>query len=211
MTQPPWLHWAQRLQALAQTGLTFASNDFDRERYSQIQTIAAEMLAQGGQSDFDSVVRLFNAQEGYATPKIDVRGVVFRQEQILLVREKLDGGRWTLPGGWADVGESPGLAVEREIWEEAGYQARSVKLLALYDRNKHEHPPFIFHVYKAFFQCELIHDQQNLVANAETEESGWFHREDLAALDLSVGRVTLHQLERFFDHYHHPDWPTDFD
>lgn len=211
MTQPQWLHWAQRLQALAQTGLTFALNEFDRERYSQIQMIAAEMLAQGGQSDVDTVYRLFNAQEGYATPKIDVRGVVFRQEQILLVREKLDSGRWTLPGGWADVGESPGLAVEREISEEAGYQARSVKLLALYDRSKHEHPPFIFHVYKAFFQCELLNEKQNLVANAETEESGWFRRDDLPGLDLSVGRVTLRQLERFFDHYHNPNWPTDFD
>lgn len=207
----PWLHWAQRLQAIAQTGLAFAVNDFDRERYNQIQEIAADMIAAGSDGEMAAIQGLFEGQAGYATPKIDVRGVVFHHDKILLVREKLDGGRWTLPGGWADVGESPGLATEREIQEEAGYQARAVKLLALYDRNKHGHPPYIFHAYKAFFRCELLDEKQNLIANVETEESGWFREDELDRLELSIGRVTLTQLQRFFDHYRHPEWPADFD
>lgn len=207
----PWLHWVQRLQAIAQTGLAFAVNDFDRERYMQIRDIAAEIMAAGSDGEMDIIRGLFEAQAGYATPKIDVRGVVFHQDKILLVREKLDGGRWTLPGGWADVGESPGLATEREIQEEAGYQARAIKLLALYDRNKHGHPACIFHAYKAFFRCELLDENQNLIANVETEESGWFGEAELDGLELSIGRVTLAQLKRFFDHYRHPEWPTDFD
>lgn len=210
MTLPPWLDWAQRLQALAQTGLTFTENEFDKQRYTQIRDIAAEMMAAGSDMPQDVIRGLFDQQAGYATPKIDVRGVVIRNGEILLVREKLDGGRWTLPGGWADIGEAPGEAAEREIWEEAGYRARAVKLLALYDRNKHGHPPYIFHAYKAFFLCELLDENQNLVPNVETEESGWFSENALPE-DLSIGRVTDVQLRRFFEHTRHPEWPTDFD
>lgn len=206
-----WLHWAQRLQALSQTGLTFAVNDFDRDRYQQIGAIAAEMMAAGGMGDVDGLQKLFAQQQGYTTPKVDVRGVVIHNGKLLMVREKLDEGRWTLPGGWADVGESPALAAEREIEEEAGYTARAVKLLALYDRNKHDHPPYIFHAYKVFFRCELVNEVQHLVANVETEETGWFVRDEVDALDLSVGRVTLKQIKRFFEFERNPDWPTDFD
>ncbi|MCA0453810.1 MAG: NUDIX hydrolase [Chloroflexi bacterium] len=206
-----WLNWAQRLQALAQTGLTFAANDFDRDRYNQVAAIAAEMLSAGGMGQVDGLEKLFDQQQGYATPKVDVRGVVIHGGKMLLVREKLDAGRWTLPGGWADVGESPALATEREIEEEAGYTARAVKLLALYDRNKHAHTPYIFHAYKVFFRCELVDEVQHLVANVETEETGWFTEAELGSLELSIGRVTLKQLYRFFEHDRHPDWPTDFD
>ncbi len=211
MTTPSWFQIAQRLQALSQTGLSFALNEFDRDRYQQIGEIAVEMLAQGSALDAEAMRAIFNAQIGYATPKIDVRGVVFHQGKMLLVRELRDDNRWTLPGGWADVGEPPSLATEREIQEEAGYKAKAVKLLALYDRNRHDHPPHIFHIYKVFFRCELLDEQQNLVANIETEETGWFDESELPALELSTGRVTLAQLQRFYAHYHHPDWPTDFD
>lgn len=205
------LQWAQRLQALSQTGLTFALNDFDRDRYGQVAAIAAEMLAANGMGDVDGLQKLFDQQQGYATPKVDARGVVIHKGKMLLVREKLDGGRWTLPGGWADVGESPALATEREIEEEAGYTARAVKLLALYDRNKHDHTPYIFHAYKVFFRCELIDETQHLVANVETEETGWFAEDALDTLEPSIGRVTLKQLKRFFEFERNPDWPTDFD
>lgn len=206
---PQWLDWAQRLQALAQTGLTFAQDPFDIERYQQLRDIAAEMLAAGSGQTVDEIRTLIDAQAGYATPKVDVRGVVFRDERVLLVREKLDNGRWTLPGGWADVGESPSVATVREIEEEAGYQTRAVRLLALYDRNRHGHPPYIFHAYKVFFLCELLSDEQRLVPNVETEESDWFAEDALP--ELSIGRVTEAQIHRFFAHKRHPDWPTDFD
>jgi ADP-ribose pyrophosphatase YjhB (NUDIX family) len=206
-----WLHWAQRLQALAQTGLTFAVNDFDRDRYGQVAAIAAEMLAAGGIGEVDELKKLFAQQQGYTTPKVDVRGVVIHNDKLLLAREKLDQGRWTLPGGWADVGESPALAAEREIEEEAGYTARAVKLLALYDRNKHGHTPNVFHAYKIFFRCELVDEVQHLVANAETEETGWFAEDELDGLQLSIERVTLRQLKRFFEYDRHPEWSTEFD
>ncbi len=215
MPIPKQVDWAQRLQAIAQTGLNYEPNPFDRERYELIRELAAEMLADNGDEDLATVRALFDAQTGHATPKTDVRGVVFRDGKILMVQEKLDGSRWTLPGGWADIGESAADATVREIYEETGYSTRAVKLLALYDRNKHEHPPFPFHAYKAFFRCELTDPERTLNAGtsasyAETGEVAWFTEAELPA-ELSVARVTRAQIARFFFHDQHPDTPTDFD
>ena len=204
--QPKWLDWATRLQAIAQSGLTFARDPYDVERYEALREIAAEMLAAGSDAEVSYIRDLFADQAGYATPKVDVRGAVFRDDAILLVRERSDGG-WTLPGGWADVGDSPSTAVEREIVEESGYQARAVRLLAFYDRNKHGHPPYAFHAYKVFFLCELTGGEAR--PSGETSEVGFF-RED-ALPELSLTRVVPSQIARLFEHYRHPEWPADFD
>src|SRR5512136_250247 len=137
--EPHWLQWARQLQAIAQNGLTYAQNAYDVERYTAVRQIAAEMMAAGSDTDLSRVLDLFSGEVGYATPKVDVRGVVFRGDALLLVKELVDDGRWTLPGGWADPNESPGEAVVREVFEESGFQTRAVKLLAVYDRSKHPH------------------------------------------------------------------------
>src|ERR1039458_5917430 len=143
---------------------------------------------------------------GYATPKVDVRAAVFREHRILLVEEREDGG-WTLPGGWADVGESPAEATVREVREESGYETRAVKLLAVYARNPPAPPPIPFHAYKLFFQCEPIGGEP--ASSNETAGVDWFAEDGLPA--LSTSRVTAAQIHRFFEHYRHPHWPTDFD
>src|SRR5579871_6900416 len=112
--EPKWLEWAQRLQATAQTGLAYAQSPFDVERYAAMRDLAAEIVAQHSDIDATRLTGLFAEQQGYTTPKIDVRGVVFHNDGILLVKEREDGG-WTLPGGWADVGETPTEAVVKEI------------------------------------------------------------------------------------------------
>jgi ADP-ribose pyrophosphatase YjhB (NUDIX family) len=206
---PRWLEWAQRLQAIAQTGLYYNPPEFDRQRYEMIQTIAAEIMAAGG-ANFEAVLAALSVQTGHATPKVDVRGVVFQGDRVLLVQERLDENRWTLPGGWADIGESAAESVVREIAEETGYRTRAVKLLAVYDRNKHAHPPYLFHAYKLFFQCELVDDQRYPDPNnVETGEVGWFRADALP--ELSTSRVTAAQIMRFFTHRENPALPTDFD
>lgn len=204
--EPIWLDWAQRLQAIAQSGLTYSPNQYDLERYESIREIAAEIMAAGSASPIAPIRELFAAQSGYATPKVDMRAAVFRDDKILLVEEREDHA-WSLPGGWADVGESPSDAIVREVREESGYETRAVKLLAVYDRNRHAHPPFPFHAYKMFFRCELLGGEAAL--SNETSGVDWFAEDQLPA--LSTTRVTAAQLHRFFDHYRHPDWPTDFD
>ncbi len=201
-----WLERAQRLQAIAQNGLTFAKDPFDVERYEQIRSIAAEIVAAHTGMEEAAVVERFAAESGYATPRIDVRGVVFHAERILLVRERQDG-LWTLPGGWADVGDSPREAVEREIYEESGYEARSTKLLMVYDRNRHGHPALLYHIYKLFIRCDLVGGAAH--PTVETSEAGFFAEDEIPPLSLT--RVVPSQIARLFEHLRHPDWPTDFD
>lgn len=206
---PHWLDWAMRLHALSQSGLTFARNPFEVERYEAIRRIAAEMLAAGSDGEPDRVVGLFAGESGYATPKVDVRGVVFRDDTLLLVQEHADGNRWTLPGGWADVGDTPSRSVEREVFEESGFETRAVKVLAVFDRRRHGHmPPNPFHIYKIFFRCELVGGAAT--ASIETEGATFF-REDAIPSALSLGRVTPAQITRMFEHLRHPELPTDFD
>lgn len=217
--QPKWLDWVQRLQAIAQTGTSYEPNMFDRERYDAVREIAAEMLAAHSELDIAVARDLMSSDKGHSTPKVDVRGVVFREEAgepaILLVREHLDGGRWTLPGGWADIGETPSESTIREVFEESGYRTRASKLLAVYDRRLHAHPPIVFHAYKLFFLCELIEQEAQTTRSTsasflETSEATFF-REEAIPGELSVGRVTRAQLARFFEHYRSPDLPTDYD
>ena len=203
-----WLEWAQKLQAIAQNGLTYSEGSYDIERYEQLRAIAAEMMATYSQTEPSYILDLFNAETGYATPKVDVRGAVFRDQKILLVKERADGC-WTLPGGWADIGDSPSRSVEREILEESGYKTRVTKLVAVYDRNspRHGHPPLAQHVYKLFFQCELLGGAAK--ASIETEAVQFFGEQDIP--ELSLTRVVPGQISRLFEHHRHPSLQTDFD
>lgn len=190
------MKWVRRLQAIAQSGLTYAKDPYDVERYEQVRRIAAEIAASRSGTTADSIDVLFSEGTGYATPKLDIRAVVLNEEgAVLLVREKEDG-LWTLPGGWVDVGESPSESVQREVKEESGYEVRAVRLLALWDRDKHPHPPIPFHVYKLHFQCELLGGSP-LARSTETEGVGFFFESALP--ELSLGRVTPQQIERLVD------------
>ncbi len=204
---PRWLNKALRLQAIAQTGLTYAQDKFDIERYEAVRGIAAEMMAEGfGLEDPSELVKLFGNDIGYATPKVDVRAAVFRDGRILLVQEREDGG-WTLPGGWADVGDSPSNAAVREVREESGYEVVARKLLAVYDRARHGHPPIPHYSYKMFFLCELTGGEA--AESHETSGVGFFEEDNIPP--LSLARVTPVQIAHMFGHLRHPEWPTSFD
>ena len=201
-----WIEWARRLAAIAQDGLTYSMDPFDTERYASVRDIAAEMM--GGQpgAEVSYFADLLAGETGHATPKVDVRGVLFRDDRMLFVRER-DDGLWSLPGGWAEVHESPSEAVVREVLEESGYLSEAVKLLALYDRNRHEHPPYPFAVYMLVFLCRITDGLP--VESAETEGVGFFGRNELP--DLSRNRVTAAQVERLFQLCESLESPTAFD
>lgn len=207
MKKNQWLTWAQKISALAQAGLTYSENVFDRDRYEQLQEIATEMISQQAGLVLEDVQGILKAEKGYPTPKVDVRGIVIRDGKILLVKEILDKGRWTVPGGWVDMGEPPSMAVEREVWEESGYEVKAKKLLAVYDRDLHGHTPYLFPIYKLFFLCEITGGEPT--NSIETEGVAFFEKHNLP--ELSLGRVTEKQIIRFFDFMDHPEWPTDFD
>ena len=197
MTTQKWIDWAQRLQAIAQSGLTYTpAASYDAERYHQIMEIAAEITAVSTNLPLTKINNIWQAENGYATPKVDVRAGVFRDDAILLVREKADDNRWTLPGGWADVGDAPSEAIEREVFEESGFQTKATKLALCYDRNKHPHPPILFHTYKLFFLCEIVGG--NAETSMETSEVRFFKRDQIPVNDLSICRVVPEQIDLLF-------------
>jgi ADP-ribose pyrophosphatase YjhB (NUDIX family) len=208
-TDPRWLLWAREMQALAQTGLALTRDPYDRERYQRLRGLAARIMTEHRGQDVQPIEALFAGDIGYATPKLDVRGAVFRDSRLLLVRETADGDRWTLPGGWADVNESPFESVVKEVREESGFDVRVAKLAAVWDRARHPHvPSYTFHIWKLFFVCEIIGGEAR--GGLETSAVEFFAEDELPR-DFSISRVLLPQLRRMFEHMRRPELPTDFD
>src|ERR1700688_1918937 len=207
MDEPQWLRIARELRAIAQTGLAFNADRFDRQRYRQVQELAASMLAQGSDEHYATIIDILRRDSGYATPKVDVRGAAFVDGRVLMGREISDG-KWTLPGGWADVNQSAAEGGGREIAEASACTAQARKLAAVCDYQKSGHPPHhIDSIYKMFFICEICGGAAR--ASDETSEVAFFPRDDLPP--LSLGRTTLAQIERMFQHHERPDLATDFD
>ena len=206
MSEPAWLLMGRELRAIAQTGLTFAKDPFDRQRYERIRELAASLIAAAAQLPEAELLELFRHDAGYATPKVDVRGAAFRDGRILLVRE-IGDGKWTLPGGWADVNQTPAQCVVREVAEESGFTARAVKLAAVYDYQKRNAPHHIDSIYKLFFLCELTGGSAR--ASDETSEVDFFARHELPP--LSPGRTNPQQIELMFRHAEDPGLAADFD
>ncbi len=205
--EPNWLILAKQLQAISQTGLTYATDQYDIERYQQIRNIAAQIFAKKSDLNSDAIVEIFTAQSGYATPKVDTRGVVFRNDKILLVKETSDG-LWTLPGGWADIGMSPSENVTREVFEESGFETVAKKILAIIDRSKHPHtPPAPFHIYKIFFLCEITAGQPK--PSNETSEVDFFAENNIPPLSLT--RILPEQIKMMFEYHRNPEKQPYFD
>ena len=195
--------------ATAQTGLTYSQDPHDKERYQALRRLGSRILAEHTATDRARIETLFAAETGYATPKVGVRGAVFdEQGRILLIRETADEHRWSLPGGWAEVNQTPAQSVVREIFEESGYHARPLKLAAVWDRARQAHPPAPYSVVRLFFVCALEGGEPR--TSLETSGHGWFHEADVPA-ELSLGRTLPKHIARMFAHWREPALPTEFD
>ena len=203
---PDWLRWIKRLQAIAQDGLTYARDGYDLGRYEQLREIAAEILATHSAGDFQDARELLQLETGPATPKVEVRAAVFKDGEILLIKE-LDDSGWSVPGGWADVGETASESAVREVREESGYLVRAVRLISAYDRDRQGHTPLPYHVYRLVFLCEIL--ERTPARAVEAEEVNFFGEDELP--EVSPSRVTPAQIRRFFEHHRRPDLPADFD
>jgi ADP-ribose pyrophosphatase YjhB (NUDIX family) len=198
-----WLDIAKQIQSIAQAGLTFTENKYDIDRYKQLRELSVKIMEELTGIGHEKLVRLFASEKGYQTPKVDIRGVVFREDKILMVKETIDG-HWSLPGGWADVGYTPFEVAVKEVWEESGLIVRPVRLLAVLDKKSHAHPPDLYHVYKIFILCEETGGE--LTTSMETSEAGFFPPDELPP--LSVNRITKEQIEMMFDFKNNPGKPA---
>lgn len=206
LRQPNWLSWARTVQAVAQNGLTYAENPFDRERYLKLAALAEDIYATYTGLSEAALTGWLNVQPGYVTPKVDVRGACFRAGRLLLVRERSDGG-WCLPGGWADVGDVPSEAAVREVHEEAGFTCVARKVIGVFDANRGGAPLSAFHAFKIIFECDITGGEAR--PDHEILEVGWFGRDETPS--LSGNRTTAAQLAECFAHLDDPARPTAFD
>lgn len=200
-----WLQWAVELQALAQAGLTYGKDVYDRERYQRIREISAEILAAKSGLSMDQVQDLFCGEAGYQTPKLDTRAAVFQGDKILLVHE--NDGTWCLPGGWCDVNISAAENVVKEVKEEAGLDVRADLVIAVQDREKHNRPVYANKICKIFFLCTALGGE--FVPNSETTETGYFGLEELPV--LATAKVTEAQIKMCFEAKNAENWKTLFD
>jgi ADP-ribose pyrophosphatase YjhB (NUDIX family) len=203
---PLWLRWAREIQSLSQTGLTYASKDYDTQRYRRLMEVSAEIVQNHTNLNKEQLTDNFLAQPGYATPKIDVRGAVIREGKILLVQERLDK-RWCMPGGWADVGELPSQAIVRELREESGFEAVPKKVIGVYDANRGGIPLEFYHAYKIVFLCDIVGGQAR--PSEETLAVDFFSFENLPP--LSRFRTNDRHLAEIRAHLMEETRPTAFD
>jgi len=203
--QPKKLAWAREIFSIAQSGLTYSKNEFDLDRYRRLQGIAAEMIASQSDLAQEAVLESFSMQIGYATPKIDVRGAVVRNGKILLVHERVDD-RWSMPGGWADLGEVPSRMVAREVWEESGFEVHVDKLIAVYDANRIE-PLEFYHAYKLIFLCTITGGEAQ--TSLETSGVEFFSPDELPP--LSEFRTNRTMITEAYAHLLDPSRPTYFE
>jgi ADP-ribose pyrophosphatase YjhB (NUDIX family) len=202
---PKWKEWAQEIFSLSQAGLTYSQNEFDIERYKRLQEITAEMIASQSLLEKEAVLESFSMQAGYVTPKVDVRGAVVHEGKILLIQERADG-MWAMPGGWADLGNSPASVAEREVWEESGFRVRAEKVVAVLDANRIE-PLEFYHAYKIIFLCRLLEGEPR--TSHETLAVDFFEPHRLPP--LSMYRTNEAMLREVFAHVADPDRPAAFD
>ena len=200
-----WLQWAVELQALAQAGLTYGKDVYDRERYQRIREISAEILAAKTGLSMEQVTGLFCEEAGYQTPKLDTRAAIFQDDKILLVHE--NDGTWCLPGGWCDVNISAAENVVKEVKEEAGLDVRADLVIAVQDREKHNRPVYANKICKIFFLCTALGGE--FVPNSETTETGYFGIDELP--NLATAKVTAEQIRICFDAKDAKHWVTMFD
>ena len=189
-----WLEWARQIQSIAQAGLSFSENQYDIDRYNQLRDLSVEIMSEYTDVSKDKVRELFANETGYQTPKVDIRSAVFKNGKILMVREKIDG-RWSLPGGWADVNATVKESAVKECFEEAGANVEPLRIIAITYANRPNELKFAFSVYKVFVECRLVDFQ--FAANTETLEAGFFGMDELP--DLSVNRNTFEQIKMCFD------------
>ena len=203
--QPEWLEWAKELQFIAQAGLTYSKDAFDIERFERIREISAEIVSRQTGLPLEKVKDLFCNEEGFQTPKLDTRAAIFKDNRILLVKEK--NGTWSLPGGWVDVNQTIKSNTIKEVKEEAGLDVEATRIIAVQDRNLHNLPPYAYNVCKVFVLCEA--QGGDFQPNIETIESGYFSLDEIPP--LAEEKNNKEQIEMCFAAYRDKDWVVQFD
>lgn len=201
------LEMIKRIKSLSDTGLIYAQNEYEKERFAELRSISLKLLGIVSNEPFSALSNFFMPDKDYPTPKVDIRGLALNKvKEILLVKEKLDG-KWSLPGGWGDIGFSPSEVIKKEILEETGLNSRVLRLLAIYDKKCHPHPPQPFYVYKLVFLCEILPGEFN--TSFDIEDARYFNINSLP--ELSEDRILKSQIDQLYQKTVNGDQTVYFD
>ncbi len=188
------LNLLKRLKAISEVGLVYAKDPYDQERYEELKQISLKLMAYMADAPIKVIQDFFMPEQDYPTPKVDVRGFVLNEkDEILMARESVDG-KWTIPGGWADIGSTPSEIAVKEIEEETGLQSEVVRFLGVYDKQVHPHPPEPYYIYKLIFLCKIKGGV--LKAGFDMLDAGFFPLHNLP--ELSEERILESQLKHLF-------------
>ncbi|SDL30236.1 NUDIX hydrolase [Halarsenatibacter silvermanii] len=204
---PGWLSYARRLQTIAQAGLTYSENKYDRERFKEIQKIGAEILREYSSLEKEKAEDLLESEIGYPTPRVDVRAAIFRKGDILMVKEKIND-RWSLPGGWADIEWSLKENLIKEAHEEAGVEINPRRIIGVFDRGTKDEEALSFYgIYKIFVECDFI--SMDFQENIETSTAKFYGRDDLP--NISKERNTEEEIKLCFEARNKENFEAKFD
>lgn len=201
-----WLKWAIEIQSLAQNGLAYTNSIYDKERYERLREISGEIISNKTDISKEKINDLFCNEVGYQTPKIDTRGVIFKDNKILLVQEK--DGRWAIPGGWCDVLETIKSNTIKEVKEETGLNVNTLKIIAIHDRSKHNKQIDAYRIMKIFVLCEVINGE--FQENSETIKTDYFSLNEIPN-NLALEKTSFNQIEMCFKAYNDDNWQVEFD
>ncbi len=202
-----FLEEIKRLKAIADTGLLYCTTEYDKERYTELQQMSYRLLQAITNNSIPALQEALPQAKDYPTVKVDVRGMLLDpNKKILLVKEMADG-KWALPGGWADIGYSPTESIAKEFKEETGLTVTVKKLLAVFDKKMHPHPPDVFYTYKLAFYC--LADSFNLQKGFDVLDADYFDINGLPP--LSEERIVKPQVELLYNKIISADMDAYFD
>ncbi len=195
---------AMELQSIAQNGLTYTKDLYDKERFERVREISAQFMSMKTGFSLERVKDIFCNETGYQTPKIETRAAMFSKNKILLVKEQ---EKWALPGGWVDYNETIASSTIKEVKEETGLDVIPLRIIAIQDRNKHNSPKFAYGICKVFILCSIV--SGSFQPNNETTESGFFSLNELPILDEN--KTIYNQIQMCFKSFKNEKWEVVFD
>ena len=211
------MRWSEALAGIARTGLGFTESLYERERFEEILSVAADMrVAAGSHFETDTLVHEWMASvgsgvAGYQTPKVAIGAVVGNERGEILLVQRADSGVWLYPTGWADIGYSPAEVAVKEVEEETGIECEVEGLIGVLDglRRGFTRIP----LYSLVFHCRATGGALR-AHPLETADVGWFAEdrlpEPLAGADswgpMAFAAIRGDRVEPHFDPPRRPPW-----
>lgn len=194
------LELLEELRAIGQTGLNFSKDEYDIKRYKRLLELASMQYSELSDNKInkEEIYKAFLNDLAYATPKVGVEGILFKDDKLLLVK-RVDNKKWCLPCGWSEINERPDESVVREVFEETGLTVKAKRIIDVMNvfageyMNPHSY-------YQILFLCEYVCG--NLKTSDETIDVSFFNFDEINSWDKNDWHRNHHAVAtRAYDYY----------